>query len=299
MSLRRLLRILEGGSLALLVAAHVLFWLHFPRLSAGWPAEAGLVRDAVLSAQATLLVGIIVVGPGSWWLRQPVALSFAAAIIAFHLIDHPRDLRWGEMLLAIEASAVGLSLLVQFALGWRLIRWEQVENGPGFQFSLHALLATVFVVALGLGTGQWLRASIGEHGVSKDWIVTLVAVSFALPAFLAWPAVLSARSPWLRIAALLATTPAFALIVPYLTSAADQIRPLVMWASLQTLLVSISLVVLRSAGYRWVKARRPMRRRSLEVPRRSIGAERLRREFVEALKSMEELSAEAQQQQGI
>lgn len=293
MSLRRLQRILEGGLLALLAAAHVLFWLHYPRLSAGWPAEAGLFRDAVLSAQATLLVGVIVIGPGCWWLRQPVALSFVAAIVAFRLIDHPRDLRWGETLLAMEASAVGLALLVQFAWGWRLIRWEQVENGPGFRFSLRSLLAAVFVVALGLWSGQWLRASISEHGLSADWIVTLVAVSFALPAFLAWPAALSARSPWTRVTALMVTTPAFAMIVPYLTSVADEIRPLALWASVQMLVVSFSLAVLRGAGYRWVKASRPMWGRLMKVKRPSIGAERLRREFVEAMKSADEMFTEA------
>lgn len=74
--------------------------------------------------------------------------------------------------------------------------------------------------------------------------------------------------------------------------------PLVSWAGLQTLLVVVSLLALRAGGYRWVRVNERCPKHPAPASRSTVAAQRLRNEFLTAIKQMDESPAESLSKQG-
>jgi hypothetical protein len=140
----------------------------------------------------------------------------------------------------------------------RLEPTDKNVDESGFQFSVRGLLLATMLIAASLGAAKWLREALGDASFDVSMILIFTVwgggfVGVGLAAL--WAALSTTNSPAMILAVLVAAG-AMGAILPYAFEANWEsyvYLPLIMM--LETSAVMLTLVVVRSCGYRLVRSK--------------------------------------------
>jgi len=187
-------------------------------------------HDAQLLSAIVLIVGWIVLGPGRLWIR----LAASPFLVGLWLLPWNRAMQPRDMPADFLVMLVGASILLVGVLrvaGLRVSRsTDGASDARGSQFSILGLILATTVIGIVIGALEAARPMLQAGGASEfGWaspraiqtrgIVMAVAVVFSCMSGLF--VVLRPGSIWIRLTAIVALLPAFALYLGHLSGASN------------------------------------------------------------------------------
>lgn len=257
MKLTRTVRWAGHLSLVVLILAHATF-IAFPgNLSV---LSAGLV-DALYFSQTSLLLLVLVLGPGRWYARIPLA-GVGLTLVIWKASSQWAD--WIEpqeslQMFAFVATGTIAGLAAWRIMGRRVERAKLPMRAEGAQFSLRSMLLLTVSVALLIGVAQAVRGLYEDQLIMPHWIYLLIgALSMSAVSLAAARSLLGSGGTVSGVILLAIVAPGMSLFTTYATRQMGDWLSIMGWFAAHSILTGFSLLVLRSAGYRLGARRQPI-----------------------------------------
>jgi hypothetical protein len=244
---------LERVSLWLLLATHAgLPWLLLRDASVS--SIAIVAREALVLSQVSLAVAVLLLVRGRWLIRGSLAtIPITSLFLLFRL-----DYSWlAESVFAqlafVEAILAAIAMLGLRFFGYSLTALSATQHRMKWRFSLRALLGLTTAAALIFGLSQAVRSfSAAQAFLSRYEVVASVAIAMTGVTLLGVWLLLEEGSPILRTATFAVAAVALSFLPTYVCHHDADWAHIGGWGCAHAVIVAVSLLVLRSAGYRRV-----------------------------------------------
>lgn len=263
----QLLRYCQISVLPVLLAAHVVGqWLIFPRdrSTYSYRADAGIWGEGLWIAQIILLTGWGILGPWRWYVRWPLTLAAIA-----YLLWPVRGMNLSEgfpvWICGPIVGVFGAALAFGRLRGRRLMAFEGPEPpSVPLRFSIRMIcILTALAAVLTRGAmmhRQWLTAPdvsgspiLTERLLSFWFVAGSTTVALSAIGLLAYWALLFPGRTWWRLLLMAAAVGTLGVVIPFSGAKTDDIPVMLAWYGATATFITGTLLVLRAAGYRWMK----------------------------------------------
>jgi len=251
----------------LLVAGHALLLVFLAPPDSMASERARLVRDSLLVAQSSLLIGWAILGPGPAWLRIPASAILTGGVLyALNAVGQ----EWTAVRSAIGVIATSQSVnssavayggwWVRFAimlaagfaslrlLGWSVHVCDDDPKGPPAQFSIRTILILTTLIAVVCWAGPRLQLSASSGPVPDAFAYWSVAIPLALAAIATHCAVLRAGVAFFRLVLAAVWVIAMGLVPTYLCNRQDDVWQMLGWTAMSSAALAVSLFAVRGTG---------------------------------------------------
>jgi cytochrome bd-type quinol oxidase subunit 1 len=196
-------------------------------------------------------------GTNRWWIRLvgvSIGIAYLGPFCGFCLDDPGRE---KNLIVALATFVVAAVLLVSRCFGFRTrLNSDQNISAKEMQFSIRHLMILTLVVACLLALAKWQQRYLDLD----DWpLLAVIAAVFATVGLAAAWAVLGVKRPLIGVPLLLAVAVGAAYVVETVLDSPEMIAICIAMTVTEAISLTVSLLVVRSSGYR-------LRRRSARRP---------------------------------